>query len=341
MSQCQHNEIQIIPILESLQILDISDEEYFGEKYKEHISNSKLKLINPKEGGSPESYLQGLPFTASDAFYFGSAVHELVLQPESFKLVESVDRPTAKAGFMADELFTTYKKKGLVEFTDVVKASDKISYYKGKMDRDKYNALIQKILPYFEQRLSYENNNDHNGAIYLDVKSRDKLKSCLTNIKNHEGIQELLNPKGLMSKPTSCNEATILLDVKCVTPSKEEVVLHLKGKLDNYTLDWETGTITLNDLKTTGHLVEDFGKDSFYKYHYYRQMGMYGWLLHLANKAIYKIPDLTFKCNMLLVSSIPPCNCGIYKVTNSHIQKGVQEFSDLLKRVAHLELYGN
>ena len=39
-----------------------------------------------------------------------SAVHELTLQPELFHMCTSVDRPTAKAGFMADELFEEYKK---------------------------------------------------------------------------------------------------------------------------------------------------------------------------------------------------------------------------------------
>lgn len=62
MNHCQHNEIQIVPLLDTLQILDISDEEYFGEKYREYISNSRLKLIDPEEGGSPEylklAYLQ-------------------------------------------------------------------------------------------------------------------------------------------------------------------------------------------------------------------------------------------------------------------------------------------
>ena len=50
----------ISPILESLQVLDIPDSEYFGEKYRDYISNSKLRLINPDEGGSPELWKQGL-----------------------------------------------------------------------------------------------------------------------------------------------------------------------------------------------------------------------------------------------------------------------------------------
>ena len=58
----------ISPILESLQVLDIPDSEYFGEKYRDYISNSKLRLINPDEGGSPELWKQGLEPSYSDAF---------------------------------------------------------------------------------------------------------------------------------------------------------------------------------------------------------------------------------------------------------------------------------
>ena len=50
------SEIKLTPVLSSIQILDISDEEYFGDKYKEYISNSRLKYIDPDEGGSPESF---------------------------------------------------------------------------------------------------------------------------------------------------------------------------------------------------------------------------------------------------------------------------------------------
>ena len=338
----KHNDITITPILESLQLLDISDEEYFGEKYRGYISNSRLKLIDPTEGGSPELFEEGLKFSVSDSFYFGSAIHELVLQPEEFVLVDSVNRPTAKAGFMADELFPTYWVGHYVTDADVIKASNKIEYYKGKMNDQKIRTLTEKCRDYWESRLEYENSRtDTKTPIYLDPNGREKAKSCLRNLKNHKKIQELLHPKGFETKPLIKNEATILLDVLCVTPSKDEIVLQLKGKLDNFTIDFESQTITLNDLKTTGHLVEDFGKESFYKYHYYRQMGMYGWMLNLANSAIYKLDTPTFLCNMLLVSSIPPCYCGVYKVSNSQVQKGIKEFADLLKRVAYFRLYGN
>ena len=47
-------------------------------------------------------------------------------------------------------------------------------------------------------------------------------------------------------------------------------ILKLKAKLDSFTIDVARNRIILNDLKTTGHLVRDFG-NSFKFYHYSRQ----------------------------------------------------------------------
>ena len=62
-----------------------------------------------------------------------SAVHELVLQPELFYLCFDVDRPTSKAGFMADELYNQFKGEDPTDEA-IIAASDKIDYYKGKMN---------------------------------------------------------------------------------------------------------------------------------------------------------------------------------------------------------------
>ena len=37
--------IEIVP--ESIQLIKMTDEEYFSDKYKDYISNSKLGLLNP------------------------------------------------------------------------------------------------------------------------------------------------------------------------------------------------------------------------------------------------------------------------------------------------------
>jgi len=115
--------ILIKPILESFRWEDMPDEEYFSEKYSDCISNSRLSLINPDQGGSPEKYIANEHFT-SDSFLLGSAVHAEILQPGEFNIIGGVNRPTAKLGLMADELFDCYPH---MTPDDIVEASNKIN----------------------------------------------------------------------------------------------------------------------------------------------------------------------------------------------------------------------
>ena len=85
------NDIKIIPLLDTLRLEKISDETYFSEKYNGYVSNSRLGLINPKQEGSPEKFFGGFTSTFSTSFELGSAVHELVLQPELFCLEENME----------------------------------------------------------------------------------------------------------------------------------------------------------------------------------------------------------------------------------------------------------
>lgn len=334
-----HRDIKITTLPDTIQLIEMDDEEYFSDKWAEWISNSKLALINPDQDGSPEVYKEGLGKHQkySDSLVFGSAVHELVLQPESFILAEGVDRPTAKLGAMADELFENY----LNDLTDdkyIIAASNKIDYYKGKMDKIKIQNVLDKCEEYWKSKEKwYKNYSGDKEPIFLDPKSREKLKLCLASVSSNQEIQGLLHPKGVLEDPVSMNEAALFVQVKAEYNGKE-TILKLKGKLDNFTIDTETGEVTLNDLKTTGHRLIDF-KDSFKKYHYNRQMAMYSWMLRLYVMKQYNTKPSSLYANMLLVSTVPDYRAGIFKVTNNEIRNGFLEFKDLLQRVAYLELH--
>lgn len=71
MSGIDFSKIRVSPIMDSLVIDKITDEVYFSEKYADYISNSRLKLINPDQGGSPEQYFEGFFGIYSDALIQG------------------------------------------------------------------------------------------------------------------------------------------------------------------------------------------------------------------------------------------------------------------------------
>lgn len=337
-----HRNVKLIPLFDTIQLIEMSDEEYFSEKWAGYISNSTLALINPDQDGSPQIYKEGLSKHPkySDSLVFGSAVHELVLQPGEFKVADNVNRPTAKMGAMADELYKTFlSNKGVVSDDDIIAASNKIDYYKGKMDSIKIENVKDKCINYWWDRRDWESehNNSEIEPIYLDPKSREKLQLCLASVEANKEVQDLLHPKGVFEEPISMNEAALFMDVKAEHEGKE-TILKLKGKLDNFTIDIETNEVVLNDLKTTGHWLIDFG-DSFKKYHYNRQMAMYAWVLRSYVQKQYNIKPSSLMANMLLVCTVPDYRAGVFRVTNGEIRKGFLEFKDLLQRVAYCELY--
>ena len=75
---------------------DMPDADYFKISA---TSISKLKLLDPDCGGSPEKYQSGFDFGFNASLAVGTAVHELILQPEEFTLSDYTNKPSAKLGF--------------------------------------------------------------------------------------------------------------------------------------------------------------------------------------------------------------------------------------------------
>lgn len=343
--------IRIIP--ESIQLLKMTDAEYFSAKYKDYISNSKLGLINPLEGGSIEKYESGFKSDYSESFELGSAVHAIVLQPDEYEIA-SVRKPTGKLGLFANKVYELEKaSKEITREKAIELASIDANYYAGKLTTKRLETALIACEPYWEERKLYEQTlaeELHEKQIYLSDSMFEKYSQCILGIKNNSSIQETLYPQGLISQAEVYNEYAILCEVE-LTYKGESSILKLKAKLDNFTIDHETQTLTLNDLKTSGKPVnyfmgnkvktftEETGEQwvwydgSFEKYHYYRQMGLYLFLLQAAVKHLYNL-NYKLRANMVVVETIPNFSSKVYTVSNKYIKLGLDEFKNLLILVA-------
>lgn len=328
-------EIKLEPILDSLTLTKISDEVYFSAKYGGYVSNSRLGKINPNQGGSPEQFFA--PFVGGEyapALELGSAVHELTLQPEYFELADDLGKPTAKLGAMADALYPTFVGRDVTP-EDVIEASNKVDYYKGKMTSDLINKVITSCTPYWEARSAKELNIElDKELIYLDHRTMEITKSCVQALSNNTQVQKLLHPEGLIEKPIIANEQAILLDVKATCPNGKEFILHLKSKLDNYTIDTETNTIVVNDVKTIGKILSEFN-NNIARFHYSREMAMYIYLLRLCAQKFHGMENPKIQANYLVVSTIPDFYTKVQPVTYGEIVQGFKEFQTLLRYVAY------
>ena len=326
--------IKITPLLDTLRLEDISDYDYFSEKYADRISNSRLGLLKSK---GAKAFFNNEKLGFNQSFEFGGNLHALVLEPESYELIEGVNKPTAKAGVVSDWL---YKGEETFPTDDDIKvASIKCSYYKDKLTNKRILEFRQKAEPYWKQRYLYElkNPKSEKNRIYTDEKSQLLLKTCLKSLNENEGIQNLLHPKGLIEDPYVACETTILMDIQVDIPGYESKIYKLKSKLDNFSIDKETNTITVNDLKTTSKLVKDFGQVIDY-YSYNREIAMYSWLLSYCSEKFFNLEKPNIKGNFLVISTIPDYNTAIYPMTSDLYNKGFKEFVYLLKVVCYLNI---
>lgn len=335
------SQISIKPLIETLRVEDIDDNTYFSNKYGNYISNSRLSKINPDQDGSPVEFFDkwGKTKLSTTSLEFGSWLHTLVLQPNDFFLTE-VDRPTAKMGLMADYIYKKTHGKG-VNTEIILEASDMCDYYRGKMSDKKIEKVLEECELYWKSRAFFEKNNkDTRIPIFTDPKNRGKLEACLEALNRDKKIQELLNPEGLLEKPIIDNEIAFLIDVLVEAPEHTPFILKIKSKLDNFSIDKESGIITVNDLKTTGDLVSNFAKEALIKYHYYREMALYSWFLTMAAKKNYGIDKPKIKSNFLVVETIPKFYTKVVPMTRELFDKGFKEFTRLLKLVAFYCMHG-
>ena len=323
---------KIVPLLDTLRLENISDEVYFSQKYSNYISNSRLGLLKSK---GAKVFFEGLkPGEYNPSFFFGSLLHQQVLQPESFEVVKDVYTPTAKARLMALEL---YNPNGTTPTDDEIKiASYKIGYYKDKLTASRIKELRDKCNKFWRDRCIYEDKNpvSDKERVYIDEKSYGLLTCCLEACNNEE-FNKLLHPTGLLENPYSANEQTILLDVEITVDGYEPQIYKLKSKLDNFTIDKEENIITVNDLKTTSRLANEFDPAYF---SYERELGMYSYLLKLCANKFFDLENPTIKGNFLVVSTVPSYNTLVYPMTSEMYKKGFNEFKYLLKTAAILNI---
>ena len=337
MSDIDFSKIRVSPIMDSLVIDKITDEVYFSEKYADYISNSRLKLINPDQGGSPEQYFEGFSEIYSDALIQGSAVHELVLQPEYFELVETINRPTGKPGFISD---IVYKKTVLPTDEEIIAAAKEVDYYGGNLNAIQMKELKAKVLPYCEQRMNYEARyTGDKELIFLGEAMREKVKACVSNLLGNAEIYSLLHPTGLLTNPISENEQAILVDLAVDIEDHEPIVLKLKAKLDNFTIDKENNKLIINDIKTHGRKIGEFG-DAVNNWRYMREMAVYATLLNLVAQKFHGMDKTDIEANFLVVSTIPPYYTKVHRLRREDFLIGVEEFQRLLKMVAYYTCYG-
>ena len=343
-------------LIETCRMEDISDDEYFSEKYKHFVSNSKISLINPKQGGSPQKYRDGIKQSYNSSFEFGSAVHAILLQGDKFVLSDYIKKPSAKLGVFIDHIIK-HRKKGLSIYESMDRASVTADYYSKKLTPKIIRKALESGLDYYYQVVfnGLLNKVDGKEVIVLPEKTLYAVQECIKSVKNTNKARLALYGNNFLDTVEFLNEIALFIDIVVTLPDETQVIVPFKLKIDNATIDPEIKTAFLNDLKTTGKSVNYFMggfidksddnpegswiNGSFQNFSYYRQMGVYMMIFQMYCKTL-GYEGYKFKSNMIVVESQNPHNCKVFPVNSSYIKEGLAEFKELICRVAWHETNG-
>lgn len=264
-----------------------------------------------------------------------SAVHEITLQNDLFTICEEVDKPTAKLGVLSDKIYSKLKGE-LPTPEQICNVAAEIDYYHGLLTEKQIKNVFDKCTEYWTSRRDFEASyTGSKEVIFLDKRTRQTAQNCILALKNNRYIQNILYPKSDFGEIISENEQAILLDVLVEIPElNSKFILKLKSKLDNYIINDIDNEIQVNDIKTLGRVVSEFGIN-IEKYSYNRELAMYSFLLSLVAKKYYNLDNPTIKGHYLVVSTIPQYYTKVVPMTKKMFIEGFAEFKSLLKKVAY------
>lgn len=349
MKEIKFSDFKIIADVDSVHKECIDDETYFGEKYKSMISNSRLKWINPVENGSPDKF-KNPPHLKTDSLSLGSVVHQCTLEKDKFYLLPKIGKPGAKLGKVFDEIdsIVTHTEKGkLGSLDDIIKnAALKVDYYSKSIDK-KLEDIKQAYITYIHNLEKNLDRDNGKTPLVLSDNDWDIATACINSLQNDTYVQNLLFPVDELLEPRKdvyCEDA-MFMDFIIIYKDKHCVTLPFKMKIDNWNIDYDNKIVTLNDLKTTGKSVNKFMLDdgSWYHYHYYRQLGAYTKVLKYFVNKEFGISENTgwrFKSNICAIETIPNYWSRIFNISDAELNRGLDEFYELLKRVAACEIFG-
>lgn len=320
-------------------------------KYSEHegvpiVSNSRLNAFNPDQGGSPKKFKDGIDFESkrSSPLESGSALHTAILEPHKYIIAKN-NRPSARLGEVCDyilnELAPSKAQKFISNFNKrlVAKAYDAQNYYANRTIEWRYNHFKENgALAYVREQLKSAD------KIFLTEDEERRVKGMAEAVR--ADLHEIVMPEnGSPEKEIYWYEIVEItnefgLPVEVKIPCKAKIDNHFPEVSINLPDKW-----TLVDLKTTSSAIPTFmgskvmGDEefifkpgSFQKFRYYRQGAIYARAMQVA----YNIEDIhSINVVFAVVNSYPPHETGVFTISNTYIDLGLQEFYSLLTKLAY------
>lgn len=324
---------------------DMPDSEYFA--LKGYTSISRLKLLDPLHGGSPQKYLDGFSHEYNESLLLGTVVHTNILQKDEFELSNYDKKPSGKLGYFIERVYQR-RKEGNSILKAISLASDDANYYKGKITPKIFKKALEQGFDYYYHLMTHTFDVPNKEVFVLSKPLLEKAHNCIDSINNSYAIQKILKQNDFEEKQFF-NEIAMFSDIEVVFPDGKKHLIKIKGKLDSVVWDPENEILYLNDIKTTSKQLEYF-MDKYYDgqcyegvwghHMYYAQIALYNVFLQKYFQEILHINYKDLQCNIFAVETCNQHRADVFRINNSYIDLGIKTFKDWICRLAYHEMYG-
>lgn len=325
---------------------DMPDSEYFA--LKGYTSVSRLKLLDPRHDGSPQKYKEGFNFGYNESLYLGTCVHSQILTPDEFVLSDYENKPSGKLGYFIEKVYHN-RQSGMKIVDSIKKASLDADFYANKLTINRTKDAIKKGLDYYLHLTQGAFKREDEKEVYvLSKRLLDSAHNCIKSVNNCGPIKKILS-QNLFEPKEFFNEIALFSNIEVTFPDGTKTIIPFKGKLDSVVWDPEKKILYLNDVKTTSKNIDyfmDFVYDEkvhdgvFSHRSYYMQLAAYSILLQMYFQKILKINDYTLQSNIFAVETMGEYRSDSFRINNSYIELGIQEFKQLICRLAWHTLNG-
>jgi len=298
-------------------MIDFQAEENFYKK-KFHFSYSGFnKLLFAPSAFYKHYILNQREDKMEQHLIEGSLLHCLLLEEDKFHdkyVVSPVNLPGDSIKNVVDKVFvralvTNNLHLSLEELEDdIVQILQDINLYQSlKTDAQR----VEKVIT--DASISYYNFLTTKGdKAVIDEDTLNKVKGYAEIVRSNAKITSLLNIGGSFSM----SEVPFVMDTK--------YAFGLRGFVDNVNIDHGAKVIYINDLKTSGKLLQDFPETIEY-YKYWLQAAVYCKLV----RANYGLSDYQIKFHFIVVDKLTQCYA--FEVSQVTLNSWMDKLDEIMK----------
>lgn len=304
-------------------VTDFQAEENFYKK-KYHFSYSGLnKLLYSPRSFYSHYILNQREDKMEQHLIEGRLLHCLLLEEENFdqQFIVSLGKlPGDSAKKVLDKVFVKALIDGYTELpledlsTDILLVLQEINLHQSlKTDEQRVEKMLTE-----ENKSYYDFLRTKGDKLVIDTETLDKVKIAVDEVKNNSKAWSLLG----IGNPDTKSEVPLQTDLL-------NYAFGLKGIVDNIRVAHDEKIIYINDLKTTGKLIQDFPETVEY-YKYWLQAAVY---VRLVRASYPELSDYKIKFHFVVVDKINQCYA--FEVSPVTLNKWVDDLDDVLKIAAY------